>query len=139
MARLESEAKKRWKEALNRETSPWIACALDASVEHLSDRMSGMTGLIDWRVHGQVSRLLARGALPVDEFCLVPLPSGRQNFLVYHFKENPEPKAFLEGLRKLGIRQLSLAESTFPKDFLPKLKQNLDREGIRFSKLEPEL
>jgi hypothetical protein len=135
--KLDRDQKESWKAALRGERAPWIAFGLDSSAAPLSDRLSGMAGLIDWHLHGQVSRLLAGGSLQPEEFCLVPTGTGAQNFLLYHFGPSPDAKAFAAQAKKLKVTQLALASSTFPKDFLSKLEQNLKKEGIHFSHLEP--
>lgn len=134
---LERDQKAGWKAALRAESSPFVAFGLDATVPLLSDRLAGLAGLIDWHLHGQVSRLLAEGTLPPEEFCLVPTGAGAQNFLLYHYGDKPDPQAFVARARKLKVERLSLAAATFPKDFLSKLEQNLKKEGIPFTHLEP--
>jgi hypothetical protein len=133
---LDRARQEAWKAALRGATAPWVGFGLDSAVELLSDRLNGMAGLIDWHLHGQVSKLLAERALQPEEFCLVPTGTGAQNFLLYHYGSAPDAKAFALRAKKLGIQQLALAASTFPKDFLAKLEQNLKKEGIPFSHLE---
>ncbi len=139
MARLDQQKRREWKAALSSTKSPWVVCGIDHSEENASARLEGMPGLIDWAVHGQVSALLQHKDLASGECCLIPGdPSlGRPNFLFYPARPSSGAQALLEKVRKLGIAELALAESTFPEDFLSKLKQTLKKEGIRFTKLEP--
>jgi len=134
--KLDRETQAAWKKALRAEEAPLVAFGLDSGVPLLSERVSGVAGLIDWRLHGQVSKLLARGALAPEEFCLVPTGAGAQNFLLYHYGPSPDAKAFAAHAKKLKTDRLAIAGSTFPKDFLLKLEQHLKKEGISFSHLE---
>jgi hypothetical protein len=137
MAALEAKVKSAWKQSLQSCSSPWIAIGI--SNEGLpSFRLNGMAGLADWHLHGQVSSLLARGRLSAGEFCLIPGSNGQPNFLIYHFAGAPESKPLLGRLRALKVKELSFAASTFPGDFSSKLKQTLDKEGIRCTTLEPD-
>jgi hypothetical protein len=137
MAVLDAEKKKAWKNALRECPSPWIVFGLP-SLGLPEDRLGGVAGLIDWLVHGQVSRLLSRGLLEPEEFCLFPGQGKHGNFLLYHYGQEPDVKSFLGRLKKLRVQELSLAESTFSKDFSAKLKQNLQKDGIRCTRLEPD-
>jgi hypothetical protein len=139
MARLEQQKREEWKAALSSTKSPWVVCGLDFSLSSSSARLEGMAGLIDWTVHGQVSQLLSRGKID-GECCLIPGDTAldRPNFLFFPARSSMGAQALLEKARKLGIAELAIAESTFPEDFLGKLKQTLKKEGIRYTKLEPE-
>jgi hypothetical protein len=137
VAYLEAAEKDSWKAALRAANAPWIAFGLNAQTLSRAERLGGMAGLIDWHLHGQVSRLLAGERLAAEEFCFLPGPSATTSFLLYQHGENPSPASFLSRLKQLNIPEICLAESTFPEDFLAKLKQNLKKEGIRCTKLEP--
>lgn len=96
-----------------------------------------MAGLLDWKLHGQVSRLLVDDKFPPDEFCLIPSTGkSRPSVLFWHFGPKPAVAPLLERLRSLHTKELALASSTFPEDFLSKLKENLKKEGIRWMELE---
>lgn len=139
MARLESSTKKEFAQAIAGSTVPLIAFGLDAAVDSPAERMEGMAGLLDWTVHGQVSRLLAQGRFPAGEFCLVAgdPEKKRPSLLGYHYDAHPDVKKITERLKDLQVKEIGLAESTFPGDFLGKLKQTLKKEGIGCTKLEP--
>jgi len=139
MAILDADQKKSWKSSLKNCDSPWIAFGLPSGGSSLAEKMNGMPGLIDWHLHGQVSNLLAQGLLPSGEFCLIPNTSGQKHFLLYHYELTPDAKGFFAKLKKLKVTELCLAESTFPEDFLAKVKQTLTKEGIRCTKLEPDI
>lgn len=138
MAQLTASQKQELKEAIAQVKTPWVLFGVDASAEALSGRIGGLAGLIDWRVHGQVSRLLAKNLFPGDGFCVIPGDPGRgcPSFLAFQFGAEPEVKFAAERIRKLGIRELTVAESTFPEDFSRKLKQTLTKEGNSWFKLE---
>lgn len=139
MAILDPDQKKSWKSSLKDCESPWIAFGLPANGTSIAEKMNGMPGIIDWHLHGQVSKLLSQGLLSNGELCLIPNTSGQKNFLLYHYEPTPDAKAFFAKLKKLQVTELCLAESTFPGDFLAKVKQTLTKEGIRCTKLEPDI
>ena len=137
MARLDSPTKNQWKNALMQCQAPWILFGADSS-NKLSDRLSGMSGLIDWFLHGQVSRLISTLAIDEEELCLLPGNPDlkRANFLLYQYAKVPDLKKLLGQIAALQITELSICETTFPEDFCDKLKQNLKKQGIRWSRLE---
>ena len=137
MALLEPREKESWNAALDRAAGPWIAFGLDAAIPLGSDRVAGLAALIDWRLHGQVSRRIADGLSP-NSFCLFPLPGGARTFLLYHYLGKPDPAAFAERARALGLRELLVAERTFPEDFPRKLKHALEELDVRYATLEPD-
>lgn len=139
MAKLDRETRKQLNEALADVKSPFVFFGIDASLASLAERMEGVAGLIDWSIHGQVSRLLAGANFPADGFCLVPgdPANERPSFVAFHFGgPSPDVKTAAEYLRKLGARDVTVAESTFPEDFSRKLKQTLTKEGSSWTKLE---
>src|SRR3989338_295592 len=132
MARIEQKLKENWKKALNDCNGDWVLCGIDSQKNPLSERIDGFAGLIDWQLHGQVSRILRRGELPAEAFFLVGGDPARTipSFLFFCYSEDSEAKSFLKQLRSLKISECHLAETTFPEDFLGKLKQALKKEGI---------
>jgi hypothetical protein len=138
MAYLEATEKDSWKTALRASNAPWVAFGLNGQTLSRAERLGGMAGLIDWHLHGQVSKLLADERLADEEFCLLPGPAADStSFLLYQHGASPNTASFLSRLKQLNISEICLAETTFPGDFLAKLKQNLKKEGIRCTKLEP--
>jgi hypothetical protein len=137
MARLDSPTKAEWKNALVQCRAKWVLFGID-SAKDLPERLSGMSGLIDWFLHGQVSRLISTLSLDVEELCLLPGNPGlqRPNFILYQFSASPDLKKLLGQLAALQITELALSDSTFPEDFCGKLKQNLKKQGIRWNRLE---
>ena len=138
MANLNPTQKAQLNEKLSQVTAPWVLFGVDASRSSLAERMDGLAGLIDWNVHGQVSRLLTKNLFPDDGFCVVPGdPScARPSFIAFQYGANPDVKFAAERIRKLGIQELCVAETTFPEDFSRKLKQTLSKEGSSWTKLE---
>ncbi|MGE3263304.1 MAG: hypothetical protein AB7K68_16105 [Bacteriovoracia bacterium] len=138
MANLSTEQKREIAAALAAVKAPWVLFGIDASRISLAERMEGIAGLIDWNVHGQVSRLLARGLFPADGFCVIPGDPScqRPSFLAFQFGAQPDAKIAADYLRKLSVKDVSVAETTFPEDFCRKLKQTLMKEGSRWTKLE---
>lgn len=138
MAILDAGLKKSWKASLQACRSEWIAFGVSAEGKSLAEKMNGMPGLIDWHLHGQVSALLTRSRVEQEEFGLIPGAHQQTSFLLYHHGANPDVKNFLQRVRKLQVKSICLAETTFPEDFLAKVKQTFTREGINCTKLEPE-
>lgn len=139
MANLEAAAKKEITAALAEVKTPWVFFGIDASRASLAERMEGVAGLIDWSVHGQVSQLLSAARFPADSFCVIPGDPScqRESFLAFQYGgPGADVKTAAEHLRKLGIKDVTVAESTFPEDFSRKLKQTLVKEGSRWTKLE---
>lgn len=137
MASLDPIKKLAWKNALARTKAPWVICGIKSRTPAPLD---GMAGLVDWMVHGQVSQRLLLGHLASGEVCIVPGDPQKQrpSFLLYPVDGSAGASLLAEKARKLQISELALAESTFPEDFLAKVKQTLKKEGIRYQKLEPE-
>ena len=139
MANLDTPKRESLKAALRACSSPWVAFALNSETANRDERMNGMAGLIDWHLHGQVSSLLAGNRIGKNEFCLIPATTaGSTSFLLYQHGEKPSVSELTDRLQQLKIGEICLAESTFPGDFLSKLKQTLKKEGIRCTKLEPD-
>jgi hypothetical protein len=139
LAHLDPARKRELNEKLSAVTAPWVLFGIDAARASLAERMDGLAGLIDWNLHGQVSQLLAKNLFPADGFCVIPGdPScGRPSFLAFQYgATSPDVKFAAERIRKLGIKELSVAELTFPGDFSAKLKQTLMKEGCSWTKLE---
>ena len=140
MAQLNPATRSSWKKALSEISSGYVAVGLNSDLLTPPQHSEGMIGLIDWLLHGQVSRLLAKNKLLPGENILVPGNPDlqRPSFLFLYFDGNTEAKKTVNILKKLEISDLHLAESTFPEDFLGKMKQNFKKEGIRCIKVEPE-
>lgn|GEM_PF-5138414 len=139
MARLDQQKRRDWKVALSSTKSAWVVCGFDSNEASMSARLEGMPGLIDWALHGQVSGLLKREG-EIGDCCLIPGDPLllRPSFLFFSTRTPSGAQSLLDKARKLGLSELTIAESTFPEDFLSKLKQTLKKEGIRYTKLEPE-
>lgn len=136
MAQLSAQVKSNWKKALADCRAPWILSGIDGSMP-VSERLTGMAGLLDWKLHGQVSRLLVDDKFPAGEFCLIPgAGASRPSFLFWHYGQRPALSSLLEKFRSLQLKEVAIASSTFPEDFLAKLKENLKKEGIRWMELE---
>lgn len=139
MASLSAEQRNRWKETLWSASADWVVCGMDLDrASHIG--IDGVAGLIDWIVHGQVSQLLIESRMHAGECCLLPgdPQKKRPSFLLVPWDRTTSPQALAECTRKLRIREFAVAESTFPEDFLAKVKQTFTKEGIRWKKLEPE-
>lgn len=131
MGRLSADQKTRWKNDLGSCAAPWVVCGIDFALPP-AERLLGMAGLIDWHLHGQVSKLLVDGELRAGDFCLVP--GAGKTFLFCQLAGKSAP--LVQRLRLLHADEIAVATSTFPEDFLRDLKENLKKEGIRWSQLE---
>lgn len=138
MAKLDLETKTTWMNALSSHSGPWILFGLDSQISPLSERLGGMAGLIDWYVHGQVSRLVSKENSDSDFFLIPSTSKEKPSFFFYHYSGSPELKKLSEKIKHLQISNIAVALSTFPEDFSKKLKQNLERDGIQWTKLEPD-
>jgi hypothetical protein len=134
MAQLDPAQKKLLRRALTTTQAPWVVCGLDAP----QSSVDGVVGLIDWMLHGQVSRLVKSGALEAGKACVLPGDPlcKRPSFLIS--PSGGTVATLLDKLRKLAVTDVALAETTFPPDFRSKVKQALKKEGIRCTTLEPE-
>ena len=132
MAKLEAEQKKSLLAEIEQDRTAWMLFGIDAGVSSPAESLEGVPGLLDWMVHGQVSRLVAQGRLNAGEFCLIAgdPARGRPNLLAYRYHSTAELKPLVDRLRKLQVKEISLADATFPEDFSHKLKQTLKKEGI---------
>ncbi|MGZ3650093.1 MAG: hypothetical protein ACXVB9_21485 [Bdellovibrionota bacterium] len=138
MAALEASQKKSWKAALRAVTAPWVVCGITRHPDGEYAALDGIAGLIDWSVHGQVSKLLKQGNLEPQDTCVLPGDPARQRPSFLLFPASGTANSLTEKLRKLGVTELALAETTFGQDFLAKVKQTFKKEGIRCTTLEPE-
>ena len=136
MANLSGESLASLKRSVDDCKNQWLlACMSD---EKKNSPITGHVGFFDWRLHGQLSRLIRRDTLHTGELCLVSGPKrlGAASLLLFVHGKNTKSSELVAQLRKLGINSLSVEESSFPEDFFARLKQNLDKEGISWTKLE---
>lgn len=138
MAQLDPVLKKTLKEALASTTTPWVLCGLSRTDGGTPATLDGVVGLVDWMLHGQVSRLLQLGSLATGQTCLLAGDPQRSRPSFLLAPPAATAASVLEKLRKLGVKEVVLAETTFPPDFKAKVKQTLKKEGIRCTPLEPE-
>jgi hypothetical protein len=138
MAQLDPARKKALKHALMTAPAPWVLCGVTRGEGGVESALDGVVGLVDWILHGQVSRMIQSGLLSPGQACLLPGDPvrGRPSFLLA--PQNSTTANLLEKLRKLGVTEVVIAESTFPPDFRAKVKQAFKKEGIRCTPLEPE-
>ena len=106
---------------------------LSASHNTLSSNFQGVAGFLDWYLHGQVSNLMLKEKVDSNEFCLIP---GKPSFLFLYKDKNLDSRKLATKVHSLNISEIVLCESTFPEDFLAKVKENLTKQNIRWIKLE---
>jgi hypothetical protein len=113
----------------------WILLGISKKSKNW-ETMNGVVGVADWLLHGQVSKQLERSNLKSGELMWISTPGNRSNFLFYYFEDQPESKEFFKKLAGIEIKNLVIAETSFPEDFCTKLKQYFKKENIPFSSLE---
>ena len=139
MAKLDECTLEKLRTAVQRCEKPWILAAYQREEgQTLAASLEGTIGFLDWRLHGQVSRLLKRQLM--RRGTLTPVPSrrhlGKASLLVY-FAEGREDDSddVLGALKKLHAKELCLAEDTFPAALATKLKKSFSKAGIRWDAL----
>jgi len=131
------------KEALSREKilrhleeapkQSFILVGIQNNASHPSMLVRGAVGIIDWELHGQVSNLILKGER--NNF-LVPHPNLPIQFLFVFYQSKQNAKSIAETLQKMKIQRISCVESTFEKDILAELKQNLKKDEIQLESME---
>jgi len=125
------------KAALSRRPEEWILAAHHANIPPIE----GIIGFLDWRLHGIISKLFNKKILHEDTITLIPSKTklGGASLLLYVFGESSLATTnLMKNMKNLQIQSLYLFEQTFPQDFLPKLKQTLDKAGISWTTFEPK-
>lgn len=135
MARLDPVQTEILRKAIDSCTSDWIIAGAEWNE---ASALRGPVGYFDWRLHGQVSRLLARGELMPGRLCVVagPMKLGKSKLLLVPPDHGMTPSQLSQRLKLLGAHTVTLEESGFSKDFLAKLKDNLSKEQIEWSTLD---
>lgn len=97
--------------------------------------MEGTLGVIDWCLHGTISKLLKQEDL--GDFTLVPQNRllGKASLLLL---SGDAPKNLPKILKQLNIQRLCIAAGTIPEGALPKLQQQLVKAGVGYSTLESD-
>ncbi len=113
----------------------WIVIGLQKQ-KSLASTIDGIAGLADWILHGQVSKQLQKMQLSNGDLFWVPGAGIPTNFLFIYLDDTFESKEVFKKLRSIQMNNVVVAESTFPEDFLGKLKQNLKKEEVTFTSLE---
>lgn len=139
MAKLDDSMLEKLRAAVQRCEKPWILAAYQQDKgQSLAASLEGTIGFLDWRLHGQVSRLLKRKLMARGSLTLVPSRRhlGNASLLVY-FAEGKEEDSddVLSALKKLNAKDICLAEDTFPAALATKLKKSFSKAGIRWDTL----
>lgn len=139
MAILDSSQLSALRTRCNECSSPWLLACLQKR-SPLATSMQGVLGYIDWRLHGKVSQALKKNILKEGEQSLFVNTGkiGQASLLLHHWQD---PKTALQlisaSLQKLNAKEICVAESTFPADFLPQLKKKLAELNLQWNSLEP--
>ncbi len=138
MATLETLTARTYKQNLDSCEEPWLLAVAHPGNSSESDVARGLLGIIDWRLHGKVSKLLREQSIAEGNCAIFSSPNklGRATLLLYRSAGKISFTALIKNLEQLQVKELCLAEDTFPEDFSSKLKDNLDNAGIRWATLE---
>jgi hypothetical protein len=119
--------------------SPWLLAAYQES-SNPARSLQGILGVIDWRLHGLLSDLIKKQRLEMDELAIIPGQArlGKASLLVHYCGlDLHKSEKIVDSLKKLHCQEICLVETSFPADFLRKLKQNLSKAGIKCLSLDP--
>lgn len=115
-------------------TQPWILAAYTEK-EHPALSLEGVLGVMDWRLHGLLSNLIKRSTFTNGEVAMIPASKklGAASLLVFHCgKSQANSAKVVDCLKKLKAKQVSIAATSFPTDFLKNLEQTLNKAGIEW-------
>ncbi len=135
MSALSVIEKENWKKKLLDFPNRWIFIALKRD-KSPSATLNGLPGIADWILHGQVSTQLQKNLLSNGDLLWIPGKGVTTNFLFFYLDDSFESKEVFKKLKGIDLNEVVIAETTFPEDFLVKLKQNLKKEEISFTCLE---
>src|SRR5262249_5175071 len=134
MVSLEPKERARLRDCLDACSAPLLLVAADDKNSPESN-FHGTLGLIDWRVHGHVSQLLARGALA--DFNLIPNLGALGKAALLVMKQNAKLGQKLpQVLAKLQVGEVCVAESTFLEKDLQALHDTLRKAQVSWNRLE---
>ncbi len=140
MAQLAYKDIKQLDRVLEKCREPWILAAYSKeNKQSLSASMEGTLGYFDWRLHGQISKLVKRKRMQEGDFILIPNKArlGQASLLIYYLKdEKASGKDVVNCLQKLNAKKLSFSESTWPEVAAVNIKKALKKAGISWSVLE---
>lgn len=108
---------------------------LAAIPQETARSLQGVLGVLDWRVHGAISRLVKQNAL--SELSLFPSRRllGKASLVLFRGSETSVSKLG-DALKKLGAARICVAESSFSPSLWSKLEAQLKRAEISWTKLE---
>ena len=138
MAKLDETALDKLRSAIQHCDKQWILAACRVGDDAGSRApLEGTIGFLDWRLHGQVSRLLKRGRLPAGELTLVPSQRhlGRASLLVYAAESDDDDADIAPALKKLRADDICVAIDTLPPTLATKWKKSFAKAGIQWRAL----
>jgi hypothetical protein len=104
--------------------------------EQPSKALRGAIGVIDWRLHGTVSKLLIRNA--IDAFTLVPHNRllADASLLLMRTDGKLNLDSLFKTLKRMQINRICIAESTFSDQIFNGIQQQLKKADVTWTKLE---
>lgn len=143
MARLDRESLDSLKDRVDNSKHRWIFAAFTRNSESApAETMEGPLGYFDWRLHGQVSRLVRSNSLRKGSITMIPSQRhlGSSNLLVYTPQSGEsnqqEVNAIIEALERLQVKEVCFVESTWPEKFVRQIQSSLKKKKISYSSLE---
>ncbi len=104
--------------------------------------MEGPLGYFDWRLHGQVSRLVRSKVLKEGSITMIPSQRhlGESNLLIYTSKNDEfndqDVESIIESLEKLQVDEVCFVDATWPEDIAKNIKSSLNNKSISYASLE---
>lgn len=109
-----------------------------AAVDHVEENakaLKGSLGVIDWRLHGAISRLTKE---PFDSFTLMPHNRllGKASLLLFRADQSKCISELPQVLKKINAERICVAESTMSPSLFSSIEQQLKKANVTWSKLE---
>lgn len=140
MARLDNSKLASIRKAVDACEQPWILVAYEREEGvDLPASLEGPLGYFDWRLHGQISRLVRRGLLPKGGMAMLPgeQKTGKSSLLIYNSTDRQDgAPRITESLKKLQAKEVAIVEETWPEELCAKMKKALTKAGIPWSSLD---
>ncbi len=128
---------------LDNSKHPWLFAAFQGeNADTPSEKIEGSLGYFDWRLHGQVTRLVRSNSLRSGTITMIPSKRllGDSNLLIYTTKNNSpaqdEIEKIVKSLEKLRVNEICFVESTWPEPVSKMIKNKLKKSEILCSSLE---
>lgn len=143
MARLDRKSLESLKLKLDNSKHRWLFAAFKrTNGSEAGETMEGPLGYFDWRLHGQVSRLVRSKVLKEGSITMIPSQRhlGESNLLIYTSKNDEfndqDVESIIESLEKLQVDEVCFVDATWPEDIAKNIKSSLNNKSISYASLE---